>query len=67
MSKPPEELNQLQEIPEGDDKTFCNCWGDHGERGCREPVKYKMVQEEWSDGESSYTTAFWCEKHKPNA
>ena len=65
----PEDLNKLEAIPEEDilsgRHSMANCWGDHGEEGCGEPVKYRMTIEEWPFGEGYYNTAFWCERHKP--
>jgi hypothetical protein len=65
--KAPDDLNKLEEIPAKDIQSgyMPQCWGDHGEEGCDEPVKYRMTIEEWPEGEGYYSTAYWCEKHKP--
>jgi hypothetical protein len=64
---PPQDLNILVQIPDEDIQSgeyrFAECWCYGGY--CFEPVKYKMVIEEWPFDEGNYNTAFWCEKHKP--
>lgn len=59
----PTDLNVLVKITEDHDSG--QCWGSHGEKGCGNPVKYKMVIEEWPLGDGYFNTAYWCETHKP--
>lgn len=65
MKPIPKDLNTLVRVPDEHIKDNRHSMAKCKTDGCRNPVVYKMVIEEWPFNDGNYNTDYFCEEHCP--